>query len=230
MPLRYRCLILDHDDTAVNSTATVHYPAHLQAMRVLRPGVQPVDLEGWFLKNFHPGIMPYLKEELGLNESELTTEFAIWRDFNLRGLPLFYPGFLETLAEYRAAGGKIAVISHSEQDIILGHYRRSGPAALEPDLVFGWDDEESHRKPSPWPVLEALRRFDAGREEALVLDDLKPGVLMAQRARVAAAGAGWAHRIPEIRRYMESNCLAYFEEPAQFREFLLSSRAYRLPT
>jgi len=31
MPLRCRCLNLDHDDTAVNSTATVHYPAHLVA-------------------------------------------------------------------------------------------------------------------------------------------------------------------------------------------------------
>ena len=24
--MRYRCLILDHDDTVVNSTATIHYP------------------------------------------------------------------------------------------------------------------------------------------------------------------------------------------------------------
>jgi phosphoglycolate phosphatase/pyrophosphatase PpaX len=191
-------------------------------MRVLRPGLQPVDLEGWFLKNFHPGIMAYLQEELGLSETELATEFAIWRSFNLRGLPLFYPGFLEILAEYRSAGGRIAVISHSERDIILGHYRHSGTVALEPDLVFGWDEEEEHRKPSPWPVLEALRRFGAAREEALVLDDLKPGVLMAQRAQVAVAGAGWAHRIPAIRNYMESNCVAYFEQPAQFREFILS--------
>ena len=34
----FKCLILDHDDTAVASTPAIHYPAHLEAMRVLRPG------------------------------------------------------------------------------------------------------------------------------------------------------------------------------------------------
>lgn len=220
--MRFRCLILDHDDTAVNSTATVHHPAHLEAMRVLRPGHQPVDLEGWFLKNFHPGIMAYLEGELGLTEAEQATEFAIWRSFNLRVLPSFYPGFLETLEEFRRRGGRIAVISHSERDVILGHYRRSGSGALEPDLVFGWEQEEERRKPSPWPVLETLRHFGLAPGEALILDDLKPGVLMGQRTGVPVAGAGWAHRIPVIREYMLRHCIAYFAEPAQFREFILS--------
>ena len=30
--LRKRCLILDHDDTVVDSTAHVHYPAFLAGM------------------------------------------------------------------------------------------------------------------------------------------------------------------------------------------------------
>jgi beta-phosphoglucomutase-like phosphatase (HAD superfamily) len=222
MPLRFRCLLLDHDDTAVNSTATVHHPAHLEAMRVLRPGYQPVDLEGWLLKNFHPGIMAYLEGELGLTEAEQATEFAIWHSFNLRVLPSFYPGFLEMLEEFRRRGGRIAVISHSERDVILGHYRRLGSGALEPDLVFGWDPEESRRKPSPWPALETLRLFGLAPEQALILDDLKPGVLMGQRTGVAVAAAGWAHRIPVIQDYMQRHCIAYFEQPAQFREFILS--------
>ena len=59
MDLRFRCLILDHDDTAVNSTAMIHHPSHLESMRVLRPQAPPIDLQGWFLKNFDPGIMQY---------------------------------------------------------------------------------------------------------------------------------------------------------------------------
>ena len=31
--LRYRCLVLDHDDTAVMSTPLIHYPAHVKAMK-----------------------------------------------------------------------------------------------------------------------------------------------------------------------------------------------------
>jgi beta-phosphoglucomutase-like phosphatase (HAD superfamily) len=219
MSLRFACLILDHDDTAVDSSATVHYPAHVEAMRVLRPGRQPVSLEGWFLKNFHPGIMPYLVGELGLNAEELAVEFEIWRSFTTRRSPRFFPGFLQALGEYRARGGKIVVISHSEPEIIRGHYRDAGP--LLPDLVFGWHDEEQKRKPSPWPVRQALAGLDVPHSRVLVLDDLKPGVLMAQEAGVAVAAAGWAHNIGEIREYMQAHCLAYFETVQAFRDFLL---------
>ena len=38
MDLRYRCILIDHDDTAVDSTEAVHYPAHVEALRILRPG------------------------------------------------------------------------------------------------------------------------------------------------------------------------------------------------
>ena len=65
MDLPYQCLILDHDDTAVNSTALIHYPSHVESMRRLRPQTAAIDLNGWFLKNFEPGIMSYLQEELG---------------------------------------------------------------------------------------------------------------------------------------------------------------------
>src|SRR5512135_1884264 len=60
---RYRCLIVDHDDTAVDGTRRVHYPAHLRAMQVLRPDLVPVDIDTWFLKNFDPGIMAFLVDE-----------------------------------------------------------------------------------------------------------------------------------------------------------------------
>ena len=95
MSLRYKCLILDHDDTAVNSTSVIHYPAHLAVMKILRPDVKPIDLDGWFIKNFHPGIMNYLVRELGMNDRELDVEHGIWRDYNTKHMPDFFPGFIE---------------------------------------------------------------------------------------------------------------------------------------
>ena len=37
--MRYQCLVLDHDDTVVNSTATINYPAFVQTLQKLRPDV-----------------------------------------------------------------------------------------------------------------------------------------------------------------------------------------------
>jgi beta-phosphoglucomutase-like phosphatase (HAD superfamily) len=222
MSLPYQCLILDHDDTAVNSTALIHHPSHVESMRLLRPRTAAIDLEGWFLKNFEPGIMHYLSEELGLSPEELETEYKIWREFNTSRIPPFFPGFLESLRAYRARGGIITVVSHSEEDIILDAYRAAeGGNGILPDLVFGWDYDESRRKPSPWPVRSILRRFNLSHEQALIVDDLKPGLLMSRATGVAIAAAGWAHQIPEIHTYMRENCDFYFDSVEQFGSFIL---------
>jgi len=222
MDLPYQCLILDHDDTAVNSTALIHHPSHLESMRLLRPRAEAIDLEGWFLKNFEPGIMNYLIEELGLSEEELEIEYKIWREFNTKRIPPFFPGFLESLRAYRARGGIITVVSHSEKDVILNTYRAAkGGGDILPDLVFGWDYDETRRKPSPWPVESILRHFDLSPGQALIVDDLKPGVLMSRATGVAVAAAGWAHQIPEIHAYMRENCDIFFKSVEEFGSFIL---------
>ena len=222
MDLRFRCLILDHDDTAVDSTSTIHHPSHLECMRVLRPREPAIDLESWFLKNFDPGINTYLTEELGLTAAELEIEYEIWRRFTRGAVPPFFPGFLDTLRDFRARGGIVTVVSHSEKDMILRTYRAAAwSGRFMPDMVFGWDFDETRRKPSPWPVQQILQRFALSAEEALIVDDLKPGVLMSRAAGVPVAAAGWAHRIPRIRAYMRRNCDVYFETVEQFRSYVL---------
>lgn len=217
--MRYRALILDHDDTAIDSTARVHYPSHVRSMALLRPGQPTVDLETWFLKNFHPGIMAFLRDELGLDDRELALEADIWCEGMASCQPTFYEGFLETLGEFRARGGRLAIASHAHPEAILRHYREAG-LDLEPELVFGWDADPDRRKPHPFPVREVLRQLALEPGEVLVLDDLRPGVEMALAAGVAVAAAGWGHQIAPIRAYMEAHCIAYFEAVAAFRDFL----------
>jgi beta-phosphoglucomutase-like phosphatase (HAD superfamily) len=225
MSLPYQCLILDHDDTAVNSTALIHYPSHVESMRRLRPQTAAIDLDGWFLKNFEPGIMHYLRDELGLSEEELETEYRIWRDFNTSRIPPFFPGFLETLRAFRARGGIITVVSHSEEDIILNAYRNAEGGSVLPDLIFGWDYDETRRKPSPWPVEHILSAFDLSPDQALIVDDLKPGFLMSRVTGVPIAAAGWAHRIAKIHTYMRENCDIYFSTVEQFGDFIMGDEA-----
>ena len=219
--LRYTCLLVDHDDTAVDSMSVVHYPAHMEALATLRPGRAAPSKEQFLLHNFH-GIMEYMVEELKLNSEELAEEFRIWRRWTTSNTPPFFPGFLELLEEYRECGGKVVVISHSERDVIEGHYRAAKDPPFLPDLVFGWDHDETRRKPSPWPVQEALARLGLTPSQALILDDLKPGILMSRATGVPAAAAGWSHRIPEIESYMRANTIAYFPRVDDLRRFLFT--------
>jgi beta-phosphoglucomutase-like phosphatase (HAD superfamily) len=219
---RYRCLIIDHDDTAVDGTRRVHYPAHVRAMEVLRPDLPPVDLDTWYEKNSEPGIMAYLVDELSMTPEELAVEHRIWREFTAREAPRFYPGFLDALAAYQARGGLVVVVSHSEEHVIRGHYAAAADGhGVMPDLVFGWDLGPDMRKPNPYPVHETLRRLDLEPRDVLVVDDLRPGIDMAIAAGVDAAAAGWSHDIPAIRCFMRRTCVVTFATVAEFAEFIV---------
>jgi beta-phosphoglucomutase-like phosphatase (HAD superfamily) len=220
MSSRYRCLIVDHDDTSVISTPGIHYPAHVEAMRRLRPGREPVSLELFLRKNFSPGLIPFLSEEIGFSPAEIAESYDIWREFTSTRVPSFFPGLLDIYAEHRRHGGILVVISHSEVEMIGRDYRAA--AAVAPDLVFGWDEDPEKRKPHPYPLLETMRRLGLEREEALVLDDLKPGADMAAAAGVDFAAAGWGHAIPEIRQAMLGICLHYLERVEDLRRLLFS--------
>ncbi len=222
MNIRYKCLILDHDDTAVDSTAEIHYPAHVKVLEELRPGLPPVTLEGWFLKNFNVGIMEFLTEELEFTDSEIERELAVWRSYTSSIIPNFYPGFLDILSDYRKLGGFITVVSHSEKDVISNHYQTTTRGKIMPDMIFGWDYDSSRRKPSVWPVNEILKRYNLRPDEALIVDDLKPGVVMAGNAGVPIAAAGWAYTIPEIEDYMRENCFVYLDKVEDLRRSIFS--------
>jgi len=222
MNLRYKCLILDHDDTAVDSTAMIHYPAHLEIMKRLRPGTTPVSLKEWFKKNYHPGVMEYYTEELNFSSEEIQTEYDIWREFTQTKTPDFYHGFIDLLEEYRKRGGIITVVSHSDTDIIRKHYKHhSNGSDLQPEIIFGWTEDQEKRKPSPYPVNCILAELNLSREDALIVDDLKPGVKMAHASGVRVAGAGWGHQIPEIKSDMEDTCDMYFSTVDEFRDHIL---------
>lgn len=215
--LKYRCLVLDHDDTVVNSTATVHYPCFVEYMEKYQPRVH-LTLEEYFRYNFDPGVIPMFTEICGLSLEELEHEEAYWKEYVKVHTPRAYAGIREILEEERARGGRITVVSHSFSEYILRDYRENG--LPEPDEVFGWEYPAEQRKPSPWPLYQIMEKWGLKPEEMLVIDDLKPGFDMAAAAGVPFAAAGWANDIPEIESFMRGNCDRYFKTVAELRAFL----------
>lgn len=215
--MRFRCLILDHDDTVVNSTATVHYPSFVEYMKAYKPGVM-FSLEDYFRYNFAPGVVPFFRDIVGLDEKEMEEEEQFWKEYAEQHVPLAYPGIRELLEEHRAGGGIIAVASHSYSHNILRDYRENG--LPEPDQIYGWDLPASLRKPDPYAVFEVLKTCSLAPSDVLVVDDLKPGYDMARAAGVTFAAAGWANDIPEIESFMRQNSDYYFKTVQEFTEFL----------
>ena len=217
MSLKYRCLVLDHDDTVVNSTATVHYPSFVEYMEKYHPEIR-LTLEDYFRYNFDPGVVELFTGICGMSVEEMHEEEIYWKEYVKRHVPKAYPGIREILNRQREAGGLITVVSHSYTENILRDYRENGLPL--PDRVYGWEYPEEQRKPHPWPLFRLMEEFGLRREEMLVVDDLKPGYDMARAAGVAFAGAGWANDIPEIESFMRKNCDRYFKTVGELEAFL----------
>lgn len=219
--MKYKCLILDHDDTVVKSTPDIHYPSFVQALKVLRPDMKPLSLEEFVSYCFNPGFSELCKDILKFNDEEQDYQYKVWKSFTKGRIPDFYPSFAELIIEYKNLGGIVAVVSHSESEQINRDYMMN--CELSPDIIFGWDLDEQKRKPNPYPIIEIMKRFDLNNDEILVVDDLKPGLDMARSCNAAFASAGWSHIIPEIRDYMKENSDYYFSSVDSFRKFILST-------
>lgn len=217
--MKYKCLVLDHDDTVVDSSASIHYPSFVEYLKIARPHLaNKYTLEEYFEKNFHPGILELFTEEIGLNEAELAEEEAFWREYVKNHIPNAYPGMAEIIADFKACGGIVAVDSHSVTENIIRDYKANG--LLDPDIIYGWDIPKEMRKPAPGTLFDLMEKYSLKPEEILVVDDLKPGYDMARAAGVHIAAAAWAHNLPEIAGFMKENCDYFCKSIEELREVL----------
>ena len=217
--MKFKCLILDHDDTVVNSTATIHFPCFIQYLREKFPHLADnYTLDDYFRKNFDPGVISLFRDEIGLTEEEMKAEEQYWKDYVRSHVPSFYPGIPEIIADFKKEGGIVAVASHSFEHYIRRDYELSG--VTMPDVIYGWDLPNERRKPSPYAALDVMKRYSLLPSEVLVVDDLKPGYDMARGAGVRFAAAGWAYAVAEIEQCMRKNCDYYLKSTDQLRKLL----------
>ena len=217
--MKYKCLVLDHDDTVVNSTATIHYPCFIEYLGKFYPHlVKNYTLESYFVKNFHPGVVELFVNEIGMNEEELAHEEKYWGEYVKDHIPSAYAGIREIISDFRLAGGIIAVDSHSFTEYIIRDWKKNELPA--PDIIYGWDIPKEMRKPAPDTLFDLMKKYGLKPEEVLVVDDLKPGYDMAKGAGVDFAAAGWAYDIPEIESFMRKNCDFYLKSIDDLRKLL----------
>ena len=218
MSLKYKCLAFDHDDTVVNSTATIHHPCFVEFLKLKRPGMS-CSLEEYFVKNFAPGFLQMCRDDYNLNDADMIEETEYWREYVKSHIPEAYPGIREIMERHKSEGGILAVISHSFSHNIYRDYEANG--LPRPDIVFGWDQPPELRKPNPYPLKCIMQEFNMQPEDILMIDDLKPGYDMARSVQVPFAAVGWANDIEFIEKFMRTNCEYYFKTVEELNTFLI---------
>lgn len=216
--LKYPCLVLDHDDTVVQSMKTLSYPFFLYVLEVFRPG-QSMSFSDYVRDCHHYGFADLCRLRFGFTEEELSKEHTMWMEYVLQNTPAPYPDICDILTKYKEAGGLICVVSHSSKENILRDYRAH--FNFLPDAIYGWELPEAQRKPSTYPLQDIMNRFHLSEEQILVVDDMKLACKMASPLGIPVAYAGWnGLEVPEVDAEMNRLCEFSFYTTQEFEEFL----------
>ena len=216
--LKYPCLVLDHDDTVVQTMKTMSYPYFLYGLSIFRPG-EDISFTDYVRDCHHYGFVELCRKRYGYTDQELTQEHDMWMEYVLSHTPDPYPGISDVLRRQKEEGGLICVVSHSREDNILRDYRAH--FGFDPDAIYGFERPEEQRKPNPYPLQDIMRRFDLSTDEILVVDDMKLSCKMAAPLGIKVAYAGWnGLGVPEVDEEMASICDFHFKTVSAFEEFL----------
>lgn len=216
--LRYPCLVLDHDDTVVQSEATVNYPYFCYILDQFRPG-KTITLKEYFHGCYNLGFAEMCRKKFDFTEQELADEYTGWQQYIRNHIPVPYPGIREVIQKQKEAGGLVCVVSHSGTENITRDYLAH--FGILPDDIFGWDLPEHQRKPNPYPLEQIMKKYGLTPEQLIVVDDMKPAYQMASAVGVKTAFAQWGKQdCPEICKEMQALCDYTFATPKDLENFL----------
>lgn len=216
--LKYPCLVLDHDDTVVQSEATVNYPYFCYILDKFRPGTT-ISLEEYTKCCFDPGFIPMCRQKFHFTDEEMHEEFTGWQAYIRTHIPDPFPGIAELIHHHKREGGILCVVSHSAEENITRDYKKH--FGILPDDIFGWDYPEEQRKPNPYPLQQIMAKYQLAPNQLLVVDDMKPAYEMASKVGVQTVFAQWGKQdSPDICKQMRELCDFTFDTPKDLEDFL----------
>ena len=216
--LKFSCLVLDHDDTVVQSEATVNFPFFVYILDQYRPG-RTITLEEYVEGCCHLGFADMCRKWYGFTEQELVDEYKGWQEYIKDHIPAAFPGIERIFRRQKELGGMVCVVSHSSDTNILRYYRTH--FNMEPDATYSWDLPEHLRKPSTYALEDIMEKYGFSPSDLLVVDDMKPAYEMASNAGVSIAFAAWGRKdYPEIAAEMRAICDYSFDSTKELEQFL----------
>jgi len=219
--MKYKCLVLDHDDTVVASEVTVNYPCFLVALEKFRPG-EYMDYEEFVDWCFRYDFAEFLRIRYQFTDEELAEEYQMWLKYAKTRIAPAYDGMKEIILEQKRRGGLVCVASLSGYSIITRDYQTH--FGIEPDLIFSADDPRDQRKPNTYPLDQIMKTYDLSPSDLLMVDDLKTGCDMAKKAGVEIAFAAWGRQnAAKLYAYMKSECNYTFDDPKDLYHYLFNA-------
>ena len=121
-----------------------------------------------------------------------------------------YEGIPELLAELKARGKKLAIVSNKFYAATQELARHFFPDTIE--VAIG-ERENIKKKPAPDTVIEALRQLGASRDTAVYIGDSDVDIMTAKNCDMPCVSVLWGFRDKEF--LMEHGATFFVEKPCQ---------------
>jgi len=217
--MKYKALVLDYDDTIVESARVINYPAYRDSLKILRPLMACLSFEDWLAMHSRMGPIGFFKDYLKFNDSEAKRELEIWGGYKRSVTPQFYNGIPEALEEYKSKGGIVTVASLSDGTTVFENFVKAG---MSLDHVFGGDMNPDIIKPNPYVINRIAQLYNFDTTNILVVGDLQTEALFARNGKASFAAACWGHNIPSIKdEFKKLGVETYLETIDQFKKYIL---------
>ena len=128
--LKYPCLVLDHDDTVVQSESTINYPFFVYILDQYRPGAT-ITLDEYVEGCCHLGFADMCRKRWQFTEAEMLEEYTGWKEYSRKNTPPLCPGIDRIIRKHKELGGILCVSSLSTAEIIERDYSQNADATQE---------------------------------------------------------------------------------------------------
>ena len=216
--LRYKCLVLDHDDTVVQTERHIGFPYFKEYIEKIRPG-QTVCFEDYVRDCSGVVFVDMCRKRWNMTDAECAEEYKGWSAYYSSHHHPIFPGIDRIIRRQKEAGGLVCVVSLSPAHDILRDYQEH--FAIVPDDIYDHDMLPHMRKPNPYPLEQIMQKFSLKPEEILVVDDLKLAWMMAHPLGVPVAYAAWSKiDFPDLTEEMRNICDFSFDSTEELEKFL----------
>lgn len=175
--------IFDFDDTIVDSTPNIHYKAYKSFCDMTNR--EPLTLEDYYSALFNKTYVEFI-EEMNLTQDEYTLEYENWKNYTSQYKPQAFRDVLRIIKNIQAKGHKIVICSQSNKEAIEDFFSTTD---ITPDLIISGDREHpENNKPYDYPINLVKEKYGVENSQIYVIDDMKPGLLMAKNNNVKSIG------------------------------------------
>ena len=185
-----KVLFIDHDDTVVNSQATIHYPAFVQAIEIMRPNQTILDFQQYIKLTATIGFERILAEIYHFTPQEIKTEYELWQQINRSIIPPAFANVGQILQRFIANGNYLVVYSANTKANISRDYDHH--FKFQPHTIIAHAHDSPYQKPARTPLLLWMHQHQITPLNAIILDDSPMMIETARRCNCTFLAANWS--------------------------------------